>query len=287
MKSPYGDAYHHLSALAYQQHPYRWPVIGLDFADIAAAKLPEVAAFFAQYYRPDNAILSLCGNFSTPSAKELIATYFGAILRPDLPLKTDPFPIEPPLQAPRLKKVLAEVPTPVIYLAYHVPQRLHPDFYALDVLAFLLGGGRSSRLYRQLVRDTEMLHQVEASLSDSFDPGLFLVEAHLSEDQDPGTVLAALLDCIEDVRQTPIDTKELTKVINKLELRNHYGGLSLTNLGGELCVYAALGELSLVNTEADRYRAVSTEDLSRVAQRYLSPQQRIELQYLPTKPEER
>ncbi|MEL6143745.1 MAG: pitrilysin family protein, partial [Bacteroidota bacterium] len=182
LEEPYGDAYHYLYDLAYQKHPYRWPVIGLNFADIDAAELPEVKEFFYQYYRPNNAILSLCGNFDPENIKASINEWFGEIPVGKGPLDA-PFPSEPPIEHTRRKVVYSDVPTPAIYLAFPVPGRLHQDFYALDILAFLFGGGRSSKLYRRLVRDREVFHQIEAGMSHSFDPGLLLIEGRVSEDQ--------------------------------------------------------------------------------------------------------
>ncbi len=284
LEEPYGDAYHELYALAYQQHPYRWPVIGLNFEDIAAAKLPEVKDFFYRYYRPNNAVLSLCGNFDLAEAKNQIASWFGDIPAGEIPCATDYIP-EPPLEQARAKTCLADIPTAAIYLAFPMPGRLHPDFYALDVLAFLLGGGRSSRLYKALVRDRELFYHLEASLSESFDPGLFVIEGRVNEDEDPQEALAALLSAIAALPQAGITEMERTKVINSLEVRDHYSDLSLTNRGGELCIYAALGELERINTDQARYRAVSIQDLLRVATTYLKVEKRIELLYLPEEEE--
>lgn len=280
LEEPYGDAYHQLYELAYLRHPYRWPVIGLNFEDIAAATLEEVKAFFYQHYRPNKAILSLCGKFDVATAKEKIAYWFGDI-PPGETTKEVQFPQEDPLEALRQKTIIADVPTAAIYLAFPMPGRLHPDFYPLDVLAFLLGGGRSSRLYKALVRDQECFHHLEASLSESFDPGLFVIEGRVNEEDDPHTAFTALLDAIATLSQSAISEEELHKVINNLEVRDHYSDLNLTNLGSELCIYAALGELERINTDQQTYREVSVADLLRVAKTYLQIDKRIELIYLP------
>lgn len=280
LEEPYGDAYHELYALAYQKHPYRWPVIGLNFEDIAAATLEEVKAFFYQHYRPNKAIISLCGKFDPAIAREKINYWFGDIPPSQTQQETN-FPQEEPLENIRQKTIIADVPTPAIYLAFPIPGRLDPDFYPLDVLAFLLGGGHSSSLYKSLVRDQELFYHLEASLSESFDPGLFIIEGRVDEDEDPQLAFAALLEAIAPLFQSLISEEELKKVINHLEVRDHYSDLSLTNLGGELCIYAALGELDRINTDQERYQQVSVADLARVAKTYLQIDKRIELIYLP------
>lgn len=285
LEEPYGDAYHQLYELAYRKHPYRWPVIGLHFEDIAAATLDEVKAFFYQHYRPNKAILSLCGKFDPATVKEKIAYWFGDIL-PGENAPAPSFPEEDALEELRQKTIIADVPTPAIYLAFPMPGRLHPDFYPLDVLAFLLGGGRSSRLYKALVRDQERFYHLEASLSESFDPGLLVIEGRVNEEEDPQAAFVALLDAIASLIQSAISEEELRKVINHLEVRDHYSDLSLTNLGSELCIYAALGDLERINTDQERYRAVSVADLQRVAATYLQIDKRIELIYLPGEQEE-
>lgn len=280
LEEPYGDVLHHLYALAYRQHPYRWPVIGENFTHIESAQLAEVEDFFYQYYRPNNAILSLCGNFDPQQAKQQIEHWFSDIAPSEQPLVTK-FPLEAPVTEPRLKVVSGDVASPAIYLAFPVPERIHPDFYALDVLVFLLGGGRSSRLYRKLVRDDETFHHIEAGLTESFDPGLLVIEGKVSEDITPEQATLELLAAITTVRQEGVSERELQKVINKLEVRNQYGDISLTNLGSELCIYAAMGDIELINKDVDNYRNVTIADLERVIDTYLDLNKRIELLYLP------
>lgn len=280
IEEPYGDVLHHLYALAYREHPYRWPVIGESFEDIASAELPEVEKFFYQYYRPNNAILSVCGNFKVAKTKEQIEQWFSDINPSEQPLETN-FPVESPVLEPRIKVVTGDVATPAVYFAFPVPERLHPDFYALDVLVFLLGGGRSSRLYRKLVRENETFHHIEAGLTESFDPGLLVIEGRVSEEVEPAVAIKELLHVIDTIRKEGISERELQKVINKLEIRNQYGDISLTNLGSELCIYAAMGDIEMINQDVENYRNITIADIERVIDTYLDVNKRIELLYLP------
>lgn len=280
LEEPYGDSTHHLYDLAYKKHPYRWPVIGKDFADIEAAQLEEVKDFFYRHYRPNNAILSLCGHIEPSEAKKLVEGYFGSIEAGKQTPATD-FPEEDEVLAPRCKKIVADVPSIAVYLAFPIPGRLHPDFYALDVLAFLLGGGKSSRLYRQLVREEEIFHSLGTDMNDMFDSGLFIIEGHVDEEVSADKAVELLINATTQLNTDTIRPEELQKVLNKLAVRNNYSGISLTNKGGELCIAAALGDISMVNTDSERYKAVTVDDLQRCAKKYLRPERRIQLIYEP------
>lgn len=283
LEEPYGDLSHHLYALAYQKHPYRWPVIGENFSQIEATQLQEVQDFFYRYYRPNNAILCLCGSFKADHALERVRYYFDDIQAG--PLNLDQFPKEPPQLTHRQKVVYGDVPSPAIYLAYRAVDRMHPDYHALAVLTYLLGGGRSALLTKKLVRDQEVFHALDASLSNSFDPGLLLITGVPNEDLALPEAREALLTTIDQIIQEGIPKSSLQKVIHKLEIGNYYSDINLDSRAEELCFYAALGKPAMINEEFARYQAVSVEDVNRCAREYLRLERCSELQYLPEQAE--
>ena len=280
LEQPYGDLYHHLNALIYREHPYRWPVIGQDISHIQQATLGEVKDFYARHYRPDNAILCLAGAFDATTIRERITQWFGDIPSSDPTLSQPAITAEPEQEGPRQQTVYGDVPSPVVYLHYRTVDRLHPDFPATDVLSFLLGGGRSSWLYRRLVRDTELYAEVSAGINDNLEYGGIIVEARPSEDVNYKTAYEALLVAIDALVEQGIGEEELAKVIHQLEQRNHYREANISNRANELVFYAALGEPELVNTEMDRYLALTVAELNRVARKYLVAERRVLLEYL-------
>ena len=280
LEEPYGDLYHHLNELVYKVHPYRWPVIGEKFEHIEEATLADVKDFFYRYYRPDNAVLSVAGGFQPDRIREQIAEWFADIpasspdhLRPELP-------VEPEQEETRRKTVRADVPSPVIYLNFRTPGRLHPDFPAIDILCFLLGTGRSSLLYRRLVRDGDLFAEISASHNDSLDSGAILIDARPAEDADYADARAALFSTIREMKENGVSQEQLDKVINRLEQSNHYKTISVVSRATELAFYASLGQPEMINTELDRYLSVTVEDVNRVAREYLREELLCEVEYL-------
>jgi predicted Zn-dependent peptidase len=280
LEQPYGDLYHHLNGLIYREHPYRWPVIGQRIEHIQGATLGEVQDFYSRYYRPDNAILCLAGNLDPTTIRERVERYFGDI-PPSRPEDRRPAIAPEPEQVEyRHLCINGEVPSPVIYLHCRTVDRLHPDFPATDVLSFLLGGGRSSLLYRRLVRDSDLFTEVGAGLNDNLDAGGILMEARPSEEVDYDRARRALLATVDEMMERGITQTELDKVIHRLELRNHYRDVNIANRATELAFYALLGDPDLINTELDRYLNLTVDDINRVARTYLAPSRRSELEYL-------
>ncbi len=280
LDQPYGDLYHHFNALIYREHPYRWPVIGQEVRHIQEATLREVKEFYYRYYRPDNAILCLAGNYDPATIHERIGHYFGSIPASDAALPRPSIRPEPEQREFRHQRVEGEVPSPVIYLHFRTVDRLHPDFPATDVLSFLLGGGRSSWLYRKLVRDSELFAEVSAGINDNLEAGGIIVEARPSEDVEYLFARNALHDAIAEMVAEGISQGELEKVINQLEQRNHYREANISNRANELVFYALLGEPNLINTEIEQYLALTVDEINRVARKYLGTTTLAELEYL-------
>jgi predicted Zn-dependent peptidase len=280
LEQPYGDLYHHLNGLVYREHPYRWPVIGERIEHIQEATLEEVKDFYYRYYRPDNAILGIAGRFDPEHIRRRVEHYFGNIPA-SRPEDRRPVPAPEPEQTDyRHLRVDGDVPSPVIYLHFRTVDRLHPDFPATDVLSFLLGGGRSSLLYRRLVRDHDLFTEIGAGLNDNLEAGGILIEARPGEDTNYDEARAALHTAVDEMMETGITQVELDKVIHRLEQRNHYREANIANRAGELVFYALLGDPNLINTELDAYLSLTVADINRVARTYLAPGRRSELEYL-------
>ncbi|NJC27278.1 M16 family metallopeptidase [Neolewinella antarctica] len=269
LEEPYGDVFHHLSELVYRVHPYRWPVIGQNFQHIEEATLEDVKDFYYRYYRPDNAVLVVAGGYDREAIAGLVDKHFGDIPATDASLVRPTLPEEPEQTEPRAKVVRGDVPSPVIYLYYRTPGRLDDSFHALDVAAFLLGGGRSSYLYRKLIRDSDLFAEVAAGMNDTYDYSGFMIDARPSEGEDYTAARTALFSAVDDFVREGITQEQLDKTINRLEHVNQFKQLSVSNRANDLAFYASFDRLELVNTETQRYLDLTVERVNEVIRKYL------------------
>ncbi len=157
---PYGRAFETLMATLYpEQHPYSWPVIG-SMADLDAATLADVRAFFSTYYTPGNAALAIAGDVSAPEVIELVEHYFSEI--PDTARPAAPPPPNAALERDRYVTIEDVVHLPRLYIGWHTPALFEPGDAEMDVVAEVLGAGKAARLYRELVHERAIAQDVEA-----------------------------------------------------------------------------------------------------------------------------
>ncbi len=279
LSEPYGDMLHHLSAMMYRVHPYRWPVIGLSPDHIASVTLEEVRAFYERWYTPNNAVLSICGPLKADDAFALAEKWFGAI--PPGPSLERSFPAEAEGTGLCERILEAEVPVPAIFMAFRTPPRLHSDFYAADLLSDVLASGQSSRLYRRLVKERRLLSSVEASVTSTFDPGMLIVEAKLAEGVSIEEATGALWEELDALVEVPIEARELIKIQQRFENTVVYSETSVLNKAQYLGFYELLQRAELLNEEVELYRRVSAEDLQRAARQLFRREHALVLTYRP------
>ncbi len=285
LNEPYGDAWHYLSALAYREHPYRWPVIGLEPSHVEEAKLEEVREFYQRHYHVANAIVVVVGPTPAQEVYRKVEYFFGH-LQPG-PLAERRLPVEPAILEPRSLSVEANVAVDNLYLIYPMPARTDPDFYPVDLLTDALAEGASSRLYRRLLKERELVSAIDAYVTGTNDPGLIIIEAKPRDNVSLDTLKEAIEAEIADLQSEPIPAIELEKIKNKLDASMLFSELSTVNKAINLAFYEGIGDVALINTEDEIYAAVTAEDLQRVAQRYLKPDQQMALYYRAAPAEDR
>ncbi len=279
LNPPYADMWHHLSALAFDKHPYRWPTIGLDPSHIESAQLAEVESFFHSHYGPNNAILVLAGNIDAEVGFELAEKWFGNI--PPVAVPNRILAQEPPQLLYKSKVIEAAVPHAAIYRGYHMVERLHPDYYAYDLLTDVLANGRSSRFYISLYKEQELFSTIDAYISGTVDPGLVVIEGKplpgISIDYAREAIIKELYKVIDE----PIPEHELEKIRNKSISSLIYSEVSCLNKAISLAYFELLGDIDLINTEVDAYQAVTPADLQRVAREAFDENNCSEIVYQP------
>ena len=278
LNQPYGDMWHHLSDLAYKEHSYRWPTIGMVPEHIENARLEDVEAFFYRYYRPNNAVLVVAGNINVQEIKSLVNKYFE-----DIPAGTKlkrMLPCEPRQTNFRSKTVEASVPLPSLIMAFRMCDRLDDDYYAIDLLSDILANGRSSRFFLNIYKQS-ICSTIDAFISGTFDPGLFIVEARpmpgVSIDQTREVIWKEL----NEVKVNGVLEEELEKIRNKTESSLVFSEVSVLHKAMNLAYYEILGDANMINIQAQKYQEVSADDIKRVANEILDLEQCNEIIYLP------
>jgi len=281
LAEPYGMLDELSNREAYTVHPYRRGVIG-DPENLRAATLEDVRQFHRTYYRPDNAVLVVVGDFDSAQADAWIDTYFGVILKPAgvIPRVTV---VEPPQTGERmLTYSAANVPLPAVDYAYHVPAASAPDAAVLDVIETLLGAGKSSRLYVSLVYGKQLATVAYASADLREQPGLFGFRAILSKGKSISDTRTALDLEIARLQNEAVTAVELDRAKTQIassfiRSRQTYNGIALA------LVRAAVerGDPGAVNGDLARYQAVSAADVQRVARTYFTLPNRTVIEYLP------
>ena len=275
---PYGDLWHELSALAFQVHPYKWPTIGLVPEHIEQADLSDVKTFFENHYCPDNAVLVISGKFDPKTIVDTVEKWFGNIPKRNFDKAT--LVIEPEQTEFRQKILKRAVPSNALYMAFHMPARLDKDFMAYDILSDVFNGGRSSRFYQNLIKNENHFSHVDAFISASEDPGLFIIEAKLLDDTDLDEARALIWKELENVKSTLIDNEELQKAKNGLISSVMYSEVSILHKAINLAYFEMLDDASLINNQEQAYNEITVEDLQRIAQSTFKKENCSEIIYI-------
>jgi predicted Zn-dependent peptidase len=277
LNQPYGDVWHHIADMAYKVHPYRWPTIGKEPRHVEEATLEDVKEFFYRFYRPNNAILSISGKVKAGKARKLAEKWFGDIPRGEPILRK--LPPEPPQKRLERRINEADVPVDALYLAFHIPERTHPDYYVADLISDVLCNGPSSRLYRRLLKEQQLFSAIDCYVSGSIDPGLLIVEGKPAAGVSLERASEAVWKELAALKALPVPEEELQKVKNKVESTLVFSELSALSKAINLAFFELLGDAELINSEAQFYQRITPADLHRVANEILLEDNCSELFY--------
>ena len=265
---PYGKTFEAIDDLAYDNFVYEHSVIG-SMADLSAASVDDVAAFFKTYYAPNNAVIGIVGDVNTKTTLAKVEQYFGAIPRQPAPAAVDMS--EPEQKAERrltLEDPLARLSR--IDMAYKVPPSSSPDDDAIGVLATILSSGRSSRFYEAIVRQKQLSGGVSAFSGESRGPGLFRINGTVLPGKTLAELEAAIDAEVERIKTEPIADWEIEKA--RTSARRSF----VSSLGSSLSKAIQLSQDALfynqpdrINTQEARMAKVTGADVQRVARQYL------------------
>jgi len=277
---PYGSFIEKTMQNAYTVHPYKWTPIGYP-EDLNKATLQEFLDFHSVYYVPNNATLSIAGDLNIDSTKKLIEKYFGEIPRGTKELYR-PNIVEPEKTAEVTDTVYDNIQLPGIFMSFHMPAQGTPDSYALSMLNTLLSDGQSSRLNKAIVDQQQKAVQIASFPFALEDPGLFIILGIVNMGISPADLEAAIDVEIEKVKTEEVPDAEFQKLRNKVENDFVTGNSTMAGIAENLAnYYVYFKDANLINTEIERYLKVTPADLKRVANKYLTPANRVVLTYLP------
>jgi len=270
---PYGKTFEAVDELAYDNFAYEHSVIG-SMADLSAAGIDDVASFFKTYYAPNNAVLAIVGDVKTEDCLARVRQHFESIPSQPPPPAVDM--TEPPQKEERRRTIddpLARLPR--IDMAFKIPPAMSPDEDALSVLGTVLAGGRSSRLYEQVVRQKQLAPGISAFAGTSRGPGLFRVIATASPGKSVADIEAAIDAELEKIKTGSIADWEMQKA--RTSARSSFVSSLQSTLSRAvlLAQYAIFYDNpGLINTRAEKIAAVTAADVQRVARTYLTRENR-------------
>lgn len=276
---PYGSLLPETMRLSYEVHPYRWTPIG-SMEDLNAAQEQDFINFYKTFYVPNNAVLSIAGDINIQETKNLVKKYFEEIPRGTLPIPR-PTVREKENKGEVRDTVLIKDQLPMVVQAYHIPAQGTPDAYAVDMLNQLLSEGGSSRLNRSVVDEQQLALFCGAFSFSLEDPGLTLAFGLANSGVDPKQLEDAMNAEVERVKTELISEEELQKLKNQIEAQFITRNSSVAGIAESLANYEMyLGDANLINTEIQRYLAVTREDLMRVAKKYYIAENRTVVYFL-------
>ena len=280
---PYGTWWEKLPALAFPpEHPFHHSLIG-SMADLDAASLDDIAQFFATYYTPDNAVLSIAGDFDPTEARQLVDKHFGSIPsgrgRPPLPEMSLP----KKFGDWRREVVPDDVVLPRLFLAFRVPPFGTRNHYAGSVAAVVLGSRKGSRLHRALVRERQVAAEAQAFTYDlTKGADLLVVDVTARPEVSADQLEQEVAREVDMLHEHGVLEAEVERAIALIQTDTVRSLQSAAERADRLSLFATyFGDPSLVNEQLDHYRNVTAADVTAFAREYLGPDNRASLLYVP------
>jgi zinc protease len=270
-----------MTAEAFIAHPYEWPVIGW-MADIGNITRDDLYDHYRMYYAPNNATIVVVGDFDARTLLPQIEKYFGKI--PRGPAAPRVAAIEPKQLGERRIIVKKQAELAAVFAGYHTPDLKHSNSYALEVLQGVLSSGKSSRLYRSLVYEKQLALYAGGDYDNvANDPNLFYLYAGVMPGKSANEVEKSLYEEIEKLKNAPVTDDELQKAKNQIEASFIMGQDSVFYQAMLLGEYETVASWKLLETYVANIRAVTKEDVQRVAKEYFSEDNRTVGILVPTK----
>ena len=279
---PYGNLIAQVKKNLFNNHPYRWATIG-SMEHLDAATLEEFQAFNKKFYSPKNAVLVVAGQLDIAKTKEWIEKYFGPIPAGEKPVKQT-FVEEPITQQINARYEDPNIQKPMVVAAYRTPSMKTRDARVLDMISTLLSDGKSSRLYKKIVDEKKMALQLSSFNYSQEDYSSYMIIGIPQGEFTSADLIKEADEEIVKLQTELISENDLLKLKNKYENNYVNGNSSVEGVAENLATYYMLyGDINLINTEIEIYRSITREEIRDIAKKYLNPNQRLILDYVPAK----
>ena len=277
---PYGKFLENVKKNLFIKHPYRWTTIG-EMEHLDAATLDEFLAFNKKFYVPNNAVLVVAGDIDIASTKEMIQSYFGNIPR-GAEIERNYEKDDPITEAITATAYDPNIQIPAVINAYRTPGFSERDSKVLDMISTYLSDGPSSKLYKKLVDEKKMALQTGAFNISQEDYSMYVIFGLPLGDNSLNDLVSEMDEEIVKIQNQLISERDYQKLQNKIENAFVNSNASVEGIANSLARYYMLyDDTNLINTEIDVYRSITREEIKDVAIKYLNPNQRLVLEYLP------
>jgi zinc protease len=278
---PYGNLMTAVKVNMFKNHPYRWSTIG-SMEHLDAATLEEFQAFFKKFYVPKNAVLVVAGQIEIAQTKEWIQKYFGDIPSGEV-IKKQTFEEEVIIKTINASYQDSNIQLPMLVTSYRTPSMKTRDARVLDLISSYLSDGKSSVLYKKIVDQKKLALQIGAVAISQEDHGLYFIYGLPMSPATSADLLKEIDEEVLKIQTDLISEKDYQKLQNIFENQFVNSNSNLEGIAENLAkFYMLYGDIKLINSEIDLYRSITREEIREVAKKYLSPNQRLILDYVPS-----
>ena len=261
---PYGDAYLRLAELSYTRHPYGWMTIGKDIDHIERITHAHVLEFYKRFYHPGNAILVVSGDVDEAEVKDMVEYWFGPIRAGHIPPYAS-WEKEPEQMERRHENMRGSVPQAAVYVSFHSGNYVSDTYPALTLLRDILSEGRASLLASNLIHRNPIFSDLSCAVSQSSDPGQFIIQGMLNEGVEPDRGMEALTTQLESVIREPVSSEDLERVKTMWQTSHAFEQISLMGRTLDLTFFEYLGDPGLIEKRPRDIEEVTRADIMRAA----------------------
>ena len=278
---PYGNILTVVKENMFKNHPYRWNTIG-SMKHLDAATLEEFQAFNKKFYTPNNSVLVVAGQIDIAQTKEWIKKYFGTIPRgEDFTRQT--FTEEPITQTIKATYQDPNIQIPMLVASYRTPSMKTRDARVLNLISSYLSDGKSSKLYKKIVDQKKMALQIGAVGFSQEDYGMYIIYGLPMEKISLADLLKEIDEEVLKIQTDLISEKDYQKLQNTFDNQFVNANAGVEGIAENLAKFHMLyGDVNLINSEIDLYHSITREEIRDVAKKYLNPNQRLILDYVPS-----